>query len=72
MEFQHKLWLLLPEPLSLSLLFLHAEKMAPTDIHRQLLNSYGGPTVDVSTVLLWVVHFSSDSGSPRLVQIYPT
>ena len=29
--------------------FLHAEKMAPTDIHQCLLNIYGDQTADVST-----------------------
>jgi len=40
--------------------FLHAEKMAPTDIHWHLLNVYyGDQTLAVSTVRQWVVHFSS-------------
>jgi len=39
--------------------FLHAEKIAPNDIHRHLLNVYGDQTVDVSTVRWWVAHFSS-------------
>mgnify|MGYP001860934035 CR=1 FL=1 len=46
--------------------FLHLEKMAPTDIHQCLLNAYGTPTVDVSTVRQGVVCLSngeSDSGS---------
>ena len=46
--------------------FLHAEKMAPTDIHWCLLNVDGNQKVDVSTVRRWVVCFSSgnkDSGS---------
>ena len=30
--------------------FLHAEKIAPTDIHQCLLNVYGDQTVKVSTV----------------------
>ena len=30
--------------------FLHAEKIAPIDIHQCLLNVYGDQTVDVSTV----------------------
>jgi len=30
--------------------FLHVEKMAPTDIHRCLLNVDGDQAVDVSTV----------------------
>ena len=30
--------------------FLHAEKIAPSDIHQRLLNVYGDQTVDVSTV----------------------
>ena len=39
--------------------FLHAEKIAPNDIHRCLLNIYGDQTVDVNTVRWWVAHFSS-------------
>jgi len=39
--------------------FLHAEKIAPNDIHRRLLNVYGDQTVDVNTVRLWVAHFNS-------------
>ena len=39
--------------------FLHAEKIAPSDIHRRLLNVYGDQTVDVSTVRRWVARFSS-------------
>uniref|UniRef100_A0A8V0XHE1 Phosphatidylinositol specific phospholipase C X domain containing 1 n=1 Tax=Gallus gallus TaxID=9031 RepID=A0A8V0XHE1_CHICK len=35
------------------------KKMAPTDSHQCLLNVYGEPTVDVSTVMQQVVHFSS-------------
>jgi len=53
--------------------FLHAEKMVPTDIHQHLLNISGEQRVDVSTVRLWMVCFSSrnsDSGSPPLVQIF--
>ena len=30
--------------------FLHAETVAPTDVHGRLLNVYGDQTVDVSTV----------------------
>ena len=54
--------------------FLHAEKIAPNDIHQRLLNVYGDQTVDVSTVRLWVARFSSGdsdlkdkprSGQPR-------
>jgi hypothetical protein len=37
--------------------FLYAEKIAPDDIHRRLLN--GDQTVDVSTVRRRVVRFSS-------------
>jgi len=40
--------------------FLHAEKMAPTDIHGRLLNIYGDKTVDVRTVSGCVVHFNSN------------
>jgi len=39
--------------------FLHAEKIAPNDIHRRLLNVYGDQTVNVSTVRRWVARFSS-------------
>ena len=39
--------------------FLHEEKMAPTDVDRQLLNVYGDQTADVGTVRQWVVCFSS-------------
>ena len=38
--------------------FLHAEKIAPIDIHRRLLKVYGNQTVDVSTVRRWVIRFS--------------
>ena len=38
--------------------FLHAEKIAPNDIHRCLL-VYGDQTVDVSTVRRWVARFNS-------------
>jgi len=51
--------------------FLHAEKLAPADIHWHLVNTYRDQTVGVSTVWLWVVHFSSgDSGLPPLIQIF--
>jgi len=39
--------------------FLHAEKIAPSDIHHRLLSVYGDQTVDVNTVRQWVVCFSS-------------
>jgi len=39
--------------------FLHAEKIAPTDVHECLLNISGDETVDLSTVRWWVVCFSS-------------
>jgi hypothetical protein len=49
--------------------FLTAEQIAPTDIHRCLLNVYGDDTVDVSTVRRWVVHFngreSEEHNKPR-------
>jgi hypothetical protein len=45
--------------------FLHAEKIAPIDIHRRLLNVYGEQTVDVSTVRRWVVRFSSGDSDVR-------
>jgi len=40
--------------------FLHAETVAPTDVHGRLLNVYGDQTVDVSTMKGWVVCFSLD------------
>ena len=55
--------------------FLHVEKVAPIAIHWHLLNTNGDPIVDVSTMRLWVVHFSSgsiSSGSSPLVQIFKT
>ena len=36
--------------------FLYVEKMAPTDIHGYLLNVSGYQTVNVGTVMLWVMH----------------
>jgi len=49
--------------------FLHVEKIAPNDIYRRLLNVYRDQTVDVSTVKLCMVHFSSGNsdvkGKPR-------
>ena len=39
--------------------FLHAPQIAPTDILWHLLNIYRDQTVDMSTVRLWVVNFSS-------------
>jgi len=52
--------------------FQHVEKTEPTDIHQCFLNIYGDQAVDVSTVRLWMVSFSSgdgDSRSPPMVQI---
>jgi len=43
--------------------FLHAEKMAPSDMHQYLLNTDGNQTVDVSTVKTHVVHFSSGNSN---------
>jgi len=45
--------------------FLHAEKIAPNDIHRHLLNVYGDQTVDVSTVRRWVARFSSGDSNVK-------
>ena len=48
--------------------FMYAEKIIPIVIPHHLLNE----AVDVSTVRLWVVHFSSDnknSGLPPLIKI---
>ena len=42
--------------------------MAPIDIH--VSNICGDQTVDMSTVRLWVVSFSSGNGSSLLVQIF--
>ena len=53
--------------------FVHAEKMAPVDIHWCLLHVYGDRTVDVSTVKQWVAHFSSGDSTSRsslLVQVF--
>jgi len=53
--------------------FLHAEKMAPIDIHQYLLNVYGDQAMDVSTGRHWGVHFSSgdsNSGAPPMVQMF--
>ena len=52
--------------------FLHVENTAPIDIHQWLLTVSGDQLVDVSTVRLWVVHFSTancSTGSPLFVQI---
>jgi hypothetical protein len=45
--------------------FLHAEKIAPVDIQRRLLNIYGDQRVGVSTVRLWVELFSSCDSDVR-------
>jgi hypothetical protein len=45
--------------------FLHAEKIAPNDIHRRLLNVYGDQTVDTRTVRRWVARFSSGDSKDR-------
>ncbi len=45
--------------------FLHAEEMAPADIHQCLLNIYGDQPVDVSTVRQWVMRFSSGDSSVK-------
>jgi len=45
--------------------FLHAEKIAPNDIHRHLLNVYGDQTVDVSTMRRWVARFSSGNSDVK-------
>ena len=41
------------------------KKMAPIDIHQQLLDVSGDQAVDVSTVRQWVVSFSSDDSSMK-------
>jgi len=38
---------------------LHAERIAPNDIHRRLLKVYRDQTVDVSTLRWWVARFIS-------------
>ena len=45
--------------------FLHAKKMAPTDIHQCLLNVCGKQTVDRSTVRRWVVCYSSGNSNVK-------
>ena len=45
--------------------FLHAEKMAPIDIHRHLLNIFEDQTVNMSAVRWWVVRFSSGDGNMK-------
>jgi len=44
---------------------LHAEKIAPNDIHRRLLNVYRDQTMDVCTVRRWVARFSSGSSDVK-------
>ena len=44
------------------IVFLHAEKKAPTDIHWHLLNVYRDQTVSVSTVRQWVVKYCEAVG----------
>ena len=39
--------------------FLHAEKIAPNEIHQRLLNIYGDKTVDLNTVKQWLMRLSS-------------
>jgi hypothetical protein len=39
--------------------FLHAEKIAPNDIHQRLLKVYGDRTVDVIKAMQWLGRFSS-------------
>jgi len=45
--------------------FLHAENIAPNDIHRHLLNVYGEQTVDVTTVRRRVAHFNSGNSDVK-------
>ena len=44
---------------------VHAEKIAPADIHWCLLNIRGAHTLDVSTVRWWVVLFSSGKNNMK-------
>ena len=46
--------------------FLHAEDMAPVDIHQCLLNAYGDQPVGVSTVRQRMVWVTSTCGEHRL------
>ena len=45
--------------------FFHAETIASTDIHGNLLNVSGDKTVDVTTVRQWVVHFNSGNSDVK-------
>jgi len=45
--------------------FFYVKQTAPFDIHQLLLNISGEQTVDVSTVRLWVVCFSSDDNDMK-------
>ena len=45
--------------------YLCVEKMAPTDIHRCLLNVSGDQTVDMSTVRWWAMCFSSGNSGVK-------
>ena len=52
--------------------FHHVEKIAPTDIHNDLLNISGDQIVDVRTASQWVVLFNNDNSYGRsspLVQV---
>ena len=48
--------------------FLHAEKIAPSDIHRRLSNVYGDQTVDVST-LLNILQLNHSTKEEALLQL---
>jgi len=45
--------------------FLLVEKVIPIDIHWHLLNVDGDQRVNVSTLRLWVMHFSSDASDMK-------
>ena len=45
--------------------FLNAEEVHPIDIHKRLVNVYGGKIVDVSTIRRWVRCFQSDDRDVR-------
>jgi len=53
-----------------SIKFLHAEKMAPTDIYRCLLKVYGEQTVYVSTLRRWEVHFCSGNSAMKVKLVF--
>ena len=45
--------------------FLHADKMAPTDIHWCMLKVCGDQNVEMSTLRWWVMHFNSGNSDVK-------